>query len=396
MANLLLSILVSFDVFVGAGWILALFHNARELSSYRNFLLDEGPSASDGKKALVSVIVPARNEAVMIGRCLTSIAEQTHGNLEILVVDDRSTDGTAEVAASTLKDDGRAKLVHGEELPEGWLGKSWACLQGFRVSTGEWLLFMDSDSVLTREAVERTLSYCERRGKDALSIFPSGRLRGFWAKMVWPFLASLIRLLYPLRVINDSHGRSALLFGAFILIKREAYVRIGGHEAVRADFVEDKRMGEILKKKGIPFGVLLDGGVITAGLAGGLGAVWGSVKRIASNPLKGRRVTGVGFVLTGLILFVYAPLLLLLAAAIPALEGATTNLVVVIAGISILSPAAIVTYDIRNTTSRSYAFAILAFAAGTIVMLGILRQLMGGSRYSWRGRTYTLPPPREG
>jgi len=397
MADLLISVLVSLDALVGAGWILVLFHNARELSTYRNFHLDEGPSTSDDEKMVVSVIVPARNEALMIGSCLTSIVEQTHRNLEIIVVDDQSTDGTAGAATSTLKGDVRATVVHGEELPEGWLGKSWACYQGFRVSRGEWLLFVDSDSVLARGAVERTLSYCQRRGKDALSIFPGGRLNGFWAKMVWPFMASLIRLLYPLRVINDRKGRSALAFGAFILIKRKAYMRMGGHEAVRADFVEDKRIGELLKEKGIPFGVLLDGGVITAGLAGGgLGAVWGSVKRIVSNPLRGRRATGLEFVISGLMLFVYPLLILLLALATPTVGDILRNLVVIAASISILSPAAIVTYDIRNTTSRSYAFAILALAAGTIVVLGILRQLIGGSSYNWRGRTYTLPPAREG
>src|SRR5256712_13412825 len=205
----------------------------------------------------------------------------------VRVVDDMSTDRTAEKAASVVEGDGRGRMVHGEELPEGWVGKNWACHQGFRMSRGEWLLFVDSDSILARDAVERTLSHAKRTGKDVLSVFPRGELRGFWAKMVWPVLASVIRRLYPLRSVNDSKGRRAGLFGAFILIKRGASERIGGHEAVRGDFVEDKQMANNLKAKGVPFGVLLDGAVLTAGSACRLAALLGYVKEPRREPPSG-------------------------------------------------------------------------------------------------------------
>ena len=381
MPDLLFWTLVSLELLVGLGWIFLLFYNARELSSYPNFVLK---GASSTNEEAVSVIVPARNEEATIARCLRSIAGQTHRNLEFVVVDDRSTDGTAEVAASVVEGDGRGRMVRGEEPPGGWVGKNWACHQGFRMSRGEWLLFVDSDSILARDAVERTLSHAKRTGEDALSVFPRGELRGFWAKMVWPVLASMIRLLYPLRSVNDSKGRRAVLFGAFILIKRGAYESIGGHEAVRGDFVEDKQMANNLKAKGVPFAVLLDGAVLTAGLASGFTAVWSSIKRIATNPLRERKLTGFGFVLAGLTLFVFP----LLSLGVSAIGGTATTVFIVVAAISILSPAAIVTYDVRNTTSRSYGFTLLAFAAGTMIMLGVLRQLLRGASFSWRGRTY--------
>src|SRR2546425_594990 len=277
MPDLLLWILASLELVIGLGWIFLLFYNARELSSYPNFVL-EGPTTRN-EEEVVTVIVPTRNEETTIARCLTSIAGQTHRNLEFVVVDDMSTDRTAEMAASVVEGDGRGRMVSGEELPEGWVGKNWACHQGFRISRGEWLLFVDSDSILARDAVERTLSHAKRTGKDVLSVFPRAELRGFWAKMVWPVLASVIRLLYPLRSVNDSKGRRAVLFGAFILIRRGAYERIGGHEEVRGDFVEDKQMANNLKAKGVPFGVLLDGAVLTAGLAGGVSPPWGLIKK---------------------------------------------------------------------------------------------------------------------
>src|SRR3989475_7815101 len=299
MPDLLLWILASLGLLTGVGWIVLLFYNARELSSYPNFVLSDPSTINE---EFVSVIVPTRNEEASIANCLRSIAMQTHRNLELVVVDDRSTDRTAEVAASVVEGDARGRMVHGEELPDGWVGKNWACHQGFRVSRGEGLLFAGSDPILARDAAERTLSHAKRNGKYALSVFPRGELRGFWAKMVWPVLASVIRLLYPLRSVNDSKGRSAVLFGAFILIKRGAYERIGGHEAVRGDLVVDTQIAKNMKVKGVPFGVLLDGSVLTAGRASRVTPVWGSIKKVSSDPLRGRQVTRVRLVLAGLTL----------------------------------------------------------------------------------------------
>src|SRR5438552_1363880 len=170
MPDLLLWILASLELVIGLGWIFLLFYNARELSSHPNFLL-EGPSTGN-EEEVVSVIVPTRNEEATIARCLRSIAGQTHRNLEFVVVDDRSTDRTAEMAASVVEGDGRGRMVHGEELPEGWVGKNWACYQGFRMSSGDWLIFVDSDSTMARDAVERSLSNAKRTGRDVPSVFP--------------------------------------------------------------------------------------------------------------------------------------------------------------------------------------------------------------------------------
>jgi len=384
MPDLLFWTLSLFDLLVGAGWIALLLYDARELSSYHNFIL---PRAAMRSEDLVSVIIPVRNEERGIVRCLTSITKQTHRNLEIIVVDDESTDMTAQTVAKVEGDDRRVRLVRGESLPIGWVGKSWACHQGFLASRGEWLLFVDSDSALANDAVERTLAYSKKEGMEALSIFPRGEVSGFWSKMVWPVLSSVIRFLYPLRGINHPRGRSALVFGAFILIRRDSYGKIGGHEAVRANFVEDKEIGENLKECEIRYGVLIDGRVLTAGLASGLGSVWSSIGRIASSPLRNGRLAGLGFVVLGLMMFAY-PLFLL---GISLGTGYQTALFAVIAIISVLSPSAIVTYDIHNTTSRSYAYGILAFVGGTMVMLGILREILGGSHYAWRGRIYKAP-----
>ena len=109
--------------------------------------------------AEVSVIVPARNEEETIGECLESLVSQSYGRLEIIVVDDSSSDRTGDIVREFIARDGRIKLVGAGPRPEGWVGKTWPCQRGFENSRGEYLLFVDADSTLEQSAVEKSLEY---------------------------------------------------------------------------------------------------------------------------------------------------------------------------------------------------------------------------------------------
>lgn len=373
-----------FDLLVGLGWVALLLYDARELSYYGEYSLRAAPS-SDGQ--LVSVVIPVRNEEERIEMCLDSVIKQSHTNLEIIVVDDESTDGTGDIISKYQALDPRITFVRGETLPNGWVGKNWACDQGYRVSKGGWLLFIDSDSVLAGDTLGSALSYSTGRGLQAISIFPEVELKGFWAKAVWPTTSGMIRTLYPLRGVNNPKGRSALVFGAFFLIKATAYELIGGHRAVKGEIVEDKEMGNNLKSGGIPFRVLMSGGMLRAGLATGLGGIWNSVKRIVSSPARRNSVAGVGFAAALFAMFIYPILILLLLSS----SGYMQGLRGVVSLLSVLAPAAIVTYDMWNTPRPSYYFCLLASVGAVMVMLALLRGLFGSRRLEWRGRTYIEP-----
>ncbi len=373
-----------FDLFVGLGWVVLLLYDARELSYYKEYSL---PSTGSSSQQLVSVVIPARNEEARIENCVDSVINQSHKNLEIIVVDDESSDGTGDLVSKYQALDQRIRLVRGERLPNEWVGKNWACDQGYRASKGGWLLFIDSDSVLGVDTLRSALSYSAAHGLKAISIFPEVELRGFWAKAVWPTTSAMIRLLYPLRGVNNPKGRSALVFGAFVLIERRAYELIGGHRSVRRDFVEDKEIGNNLKSSGIPYRVLMGGGVLRAGLATGLGGIWNSIKRIVSNPVRGSRITGLGFAVALFAMFVYPILILLLLSPTGYMQGVRG----VVSLLSVLAPAAIISYDMWNTPRPSYYFCLLAPVGAVMVMLAVLRGLFGSSRLEWRGRTYKAP-----
>jgi chlorobactene glucosyltransferase len=379
--DLLLEGVLLFDSLVGLGWILLLAYNARELATYPDFSLklDGG-----GSRQKVSVIVPARNEESDLPRCLESILNQTQRDLDVVVVDDLSEDGTRNVVQRFAELDTRVRLIQGEQLPPGWVGKNWACHQGYLSSKGDWLLFIDADTSMDPRLLSSALGYAEGNKLGALSIFPAVALRGFWAKAVWPVVSATIRALYPLRGVADPRGRSAVAFGAFILIERKSYGKAGGHEATKSDFVEDKQLSANLKASGVPYRVLLGGGALVAGLASGLGGTWNSIRRISSNPTRGNRLVGVGFFVAGAALFIFP-----LAAFAFSLAASSVQLTeCVVALISVVSPAAIASFDVANCRGTSRAYSLLSLLGGAFMALGVLREVARPSGFSWRGRTY--------
>ena len=198
----------------------------------------------------LSIIVTAKNEEGAIGKTLDSLLLQTYSNLEILVVDDSSADRTPEIVRTFEAKNPNVHLEEAGDKPEGWVGKSWPCWKGYERSTGKFLLFLDADSIFAPETVEKCVSYVRSEGIDIFSMSPNVELRGVWAHATMPFLSGLINLLYPMRKVNDPKSTRAYVFGAFILVRKEAYESIGGHEAVKGRIVEDAALAENAKKAG--------------------------------------------------------------------------------------------------------------------------------------------------
>ena len=195
---------------------------------------------------LVSIIVPARNEAVNIGACSGSILHSRYSNLELIIVDDDSSDGTRHIAQNIAESDGRARVISGEPLPDGWLGKCWACWQGYRDARGELLLFTDADTRHDPQLLRHTVGAMRSTGADLVSLVPRQEMETFWERVVLPHVFTVLAIRYPdLRRVNRSRNpRNAVANGQFILMRRDAYEEIGGHEAVRHEVVEDLRIAQ--------------------------------------------------------------------------------------------------------------------------------------------------------
>jgi chlorobactene glucosyltransferase len=201
----------------------------------------------------VSVIVPARNEARFIVRCLEGLTRQRGVRFEVIVVDDRSTDGTGALARGV--DPGNAeevRVVAGQALPDGWFGKPWACHQGAQVARGDVLLFTDADTSHSPDLLTRCLAALREDGADALSLHGRQELGTFWERLVQPHLFALMAVRFRRldRVLDREDSHRAIANGQYILVRREAYDAVDGHRAVRDEVVEDLRMAQVLTRSG--------------------------------------------------------------------------------------------------------------------------------------------------
>ena len=199
---------------------------------------------------VLSIVIPARNERRNIGRCLSSILNGGYSELEVVVVDDCSTDGTADEVRASYGAHPAVRLIESKGLCTGWTGKNWAVHRGAMEARGKWLLFLDADTELYPNALNDSLLLASTNGIDLLSYSPEQELRGFWERAVQPVVFDILDGCYAFDSVNDPASAEAAANGQFILIRREAYLEAGGHEAVRGEIVEDVALARNVKAAG--------------------------------------------------------------------------------------------------------------------------------------------------
>lgn len=214
--------------------------------------LEPAKSAASSFPAL-SVLIPARDEAANIAGCLNSVlACGTAGrHIEIIVLDDRSTDGTAELAAAA--GGARTQVLAGAGLPEGWAGKCHACAQLAEAAAGEWLLFLDADIRLQPQALAAALASAEKQGSGLITGFPR-QLTGSWLeRLVVPLMVFTIVCHLPVPLVRRTRDpRFVAAHGGFMLIHRDSYTRCGGHSSIRGELVDDMALARAVKLAGEP------------------------------------------------------------------------------------------------------------------------------------------------
>ncbi|MBI5352391.1 MAG: glycosyltransferase [Chloroflexi bacterium] len=204
---------------------------------------------------LVSICIPARNEENNIRNSVESALAQDYPNLEVIVLDDRSTDATPEILRHTRRlrlaaQNDTLKIVSGSDLPEGWAGKPHALYQASAVARGEWLCFVDADTFLKPAAISSVFAKALETEADMFTTMNEQILGSFWEKVVMPLVMTALSVGFSPRKVNDPHTRDAIANGQFIFIKRSVYDAIGGHESVKDQIVEDKAISEQVKWNG--------------------------------------------------------------------------------------------------------------------------------------------------
>lgn len=199
----------------------------------------------------VSILIPARDEEESLPACLRAVLAQV-GVAEVLVYDDHSSDATAAVVEDFRARDPRVRLLPPSDLPTGWCGKTFALETLARHARSPWLLFLDADAMLAPRALPGMLGAARAYGVTFLSCWPGLDMKGFWEKLLMPVLNFVVLTLYPapLALRRRRDASLGLAHGAAILVRRDAYERVGGHGAVRAELFEDTALAREWRRRG--------------------------------------------------------------------------------------------------------------------------------------------------
>lgn len=200
---------------------------------------------------LVSILVPARNEAGQIARTLRSLEEQTYPDFELILLDDGSSDGTMKIAQQTLEGNPRTKVISGQPLPPGWLGKNWACHQLAQQAQGELLIFTDADVHWAPKALSAIVSLLQQMRADMLTVWPTQRTETWSERLVVPMMMFVITGYLPEILVRYTPWQVfAAANGQCLLFRRAAYDQIGGHQSVRDNIIEDMGLARGIKQSG--------------------------------------------------------------------------------------------------------------------------------------------------
>ncbi len=243
---------------IAAAWLSRVIPALWMLPRVPNLLRDTQEATDTADNATpwpsVTVVVPAKDEALAIERALRSLVECDYPRLQIIAVDDRSSDATGKLMedlAASHESGGRLRVLHVHELPDGWLGKPHAMALAAAEATSDWLLFTDADVIFDPRAIRLAIRYAEQSGGDHMVLYPTLILRGMAEKMLIGFFQSVSALAgRPWKISDPRAKKDYIGVGAFNLIRRPVYEALGGYAELRMEVLEDLRLGFKAKREG--------------------------------------------------------------------------------------------------------------------------------------------------
>lgn len=364
----------------------------RAITQYRHYeIIRPVQTLSDPIQASVTVIVPARNEERIIAKCLGALMQQDYPaeHLQIVVNDDNSTDRTYAIANGLAAGDAHVRLIKGQSLPEGWLGKPHACWTAAAEARGEWLCFIDADTIAEPPLIATAVQTAVSRGLDLLSLQPFQELGTFAERLILPTGFFLIAFTQDLRKTNDPASPDASVNGQFLLIRRSVYESIGGHAAVRDAVAEDSALARAIKSSGHRIGVLGTEGLLQTRMYGDFRSLREGAARQAAS-LLGGAVVLLGVALGAMLLAVVPLALPSLAACRLAWGGGS----VAIASLLFAAIGSLALLGTHIGAARYFRIPFwygllfpFGYAAGAgILVFAAWQRLRGQTR--WKGRVY--------
>jgi hypothetical protein len=218
------------------------------------WLKDYAP-ANDADCPRISVLFAARDEEEKLPGAIATLVALDYPKLEIIAVDDRSTDRTSQILDEFAAKHPQLRVVHVRELPPRWLGKPHALQKAYEESTGEWIVFTDADVKFRRDALRRVATLFRERGLDHLALLGDVERSGFWDTVLITFFGMGFQLATDLYQVSNPNSRAYVGVGAFQMLKRGAYEASGTHRRLAMEVIDDMKLGKLVKQAGFRSGV---------------------------------------------------------------------------------------------------------------------------------------------
>ena len=398
----MITLLISALSFVAFAWLVIVVLTLHGVSRQRTLLATPNLRLTASDAPVVSILVPARNEEQrVLEACIRSILAQDYGNFEVIAVNDRSTDNTGTILKTLALSDERLRVIEGEELPPGWLGKPYAMQQALNHARGEWILATDADMIFEAAALRTALDRVLETNDDALTLIPRFETGSFWERVMiptWEWVFLMFTIFYR---INDPKSDRAAAIGGFFLIRRSVLERAGGYEALKDEVMEDVRLAERIKRANARLLIEHAPALIRTRMYTTFGEMWEcSTKNWFSGvnfsfPLALACVASM--YLGGVV-----PPLLALAAVLASVSGISAGLGLVIVAASsswLLQVVLMAIASRRSEVSVIYALtAPLGLALIYAMLFDSSVRITTGRGVTWKGRRIYdrrgVPPPR--
>lgn len=339
----------------------------------------------------VSVIVPAKDEESNIAAALETLRVQDYPDLEILVVDDRSRDRTAEIVRAAAAADPRIRLLQVRDLPPGWFGKPHAMHVGAAAARGEWLLFVDADCRQAPHSVRAGVAFAAAEGGDMLSLWPILEMHGFWENAAQPVAGSVLVAWFRPTRVNNPGSSAAFANGQYILIRKSVYEAVGGYAAVQNEVVEDIAIASCVKRSGHRLLNAVGSDLFTTRMYDQLGAMARGWTRIYYGAFKTvPRILGI---MAATFCFTLLPFVALAVASVRMAAGeADTATLAAFALSAATVPAIFVTMRRLFVLGRANPWYLVFYPIAVTVVMGFqacaLVRALGLGSVTWRGTTY--------
>jgi glycosyltransferase involved in cell wall biosynthesis len=342
----------------------------------------------------LSVLVAGKDEEATIESCIRSLVAQDYPNLEVIAINDRSADRTAEIMEALAAEfPDKLTVRHVEHLPEGWFGKNYAMHLGMKEATGDWLCFVDADCRQTSTAsLSAAMQEARSVGVDFLSVLPVLETMSFWERVIQPVCSAIMVLWFNPKKVNDPKKRAAYANGAFMLMNRATYDEIGGHAAVKGIVNEDMRLAENTKHSGRRLFVIQNEDLYVTRMYSSLAEAWRGWSRIFCGCF--RSTQRIFIALAVLLVASFYPFVSLAAALLgmAVTDGATESHFRWLVAASVVLVALLESVIFRfMKLAQSAPWAWTTYVLGVVIGIGILCSALWRhwrGTIAWRGTVY--------